>query len=82
VAMYPGGELIDHAQAVLERHAVSSASGLCLWCAVPGPCVEHERAVEVFARSLRLPRRAPGATRPELVGARRVGERGLLARAG
>jgi len=35
---YPGGERIDTAQAVLDRHAVSSANGLCLASGVPGPC--------------------------------------------
>jgi hypothetical protein len=82
VTTYPGGEQIDHAQATLERHAVSSADGLCLSCGVPGPCAEHATAAKVFTLSLRLPRRVPGATRPELVGARLVGGRGALARAG
>jgi hypothetical protein len=41
---YLGGDQVDRAQAVLDRHAVSSADGLCLECGVPGPCVAHERA--------------------------------------
>ncbi|WP_412102732.1 hypothetical protein [Plantactinospora sp. KLBMP9567] len=79
---YHGGDQIDRAQTTLERHAVSSADGLCLTCGVPGPCVEHEQAAKVFMFALRLPRRVPGATRPELIGARRVGVPGLLAQAG
>jgi hypothetical protein len=79
VATYQGGQQLDYAQAVLELHAVSSADGLCVACRVPGPCGEHETAAKVFTLSLRLPRRVPGATRPELIGARRRGQRGLLA---
>jgi hypothetical protein len=78
VTTYHGGPQIDHAQAALERHAVSSADGLCVACGVPGPCAEHETAAKVFRLSLRLPRRVPGATRPELIGTRRPGQRGLL----
>ena len=79
---YHGGEQIDHAQATLERHAVSSADGLCVSCRIPGPCTDNETAAQVFTLSCRLPQRVPGATRPELIGARRVGEQGLLGRAG
>jgi hypothetical protein len=74
---YHGGEQIDHAQATLDRHAVSSADGLCLTCKVLGPCPEHEAAAEVFTLSARLPLRRPGATRPELLGAKRVDFRWL-----
>jgi hypothetical protein len=72
MAIYPGGERVDHAQQVLDRHAVSSGDGLCLTCRHPGPCEHYEKAVQVFATSLRLPRRTPGATRPELINARRL----------
>lgn len=77
--MYPGGEQVDAAQVALERHAVSSADGRCLSCGTAGPCASREAAVLVFTRSLRLPSRRPGATRPELIGARRVGVPMLLA---
>ncbi|MDT4993081.1 MAG: hypothetical protein QOH97_2973 [Actinoplanes sp.] len=70
---YHGGEQIDHAQAVLDRHAVSSGDGLCVTCGVLGPCPEHEAAAKVFSRSAHLPQRRPGATRPELLGANRTG---------
>lgn len=72
MAIYPGGEQVDAAQNVLERHAVSSADGRCLGCRSTGPCAQREAAVLVFTRTLRLPSRRPGATRPELIGARRV----------
>jgi hypothetical protein len=60
------------AQEVLDQHATSSTDGLCLQCRVPGPCFRRETAVAVFSRFYRLPRRQPGSTRPELIGARRV----------
>jgi hypothetical protein len=60
------------AQRTLDSHITSSATGRCLACGSFGPCVRRESAVQVFSRTLRLPLRRPGATRPELVGARRV----------
>lgn len=82
MATYHGGGGLDRAQVNLELHAVSSADGLCVACGIPGPCRTHEQAAAVFALSYRLPRRVPGATRPELVGARRLGVRGLLVQTG
>lgn len=78
MATYSGGDQIDRAQTVLDLHTVSSADGKCLACGMAGPCAEQERAARVFALALRLPRRVPGASRPELVGARRVCAIGLL----
>ena len=78
---YSGGAKIDDARSILERHAVSSADGMCLSCRVPGPCRENEAAAMAFRLSMRLPRRVPGMTRPELIGARRVDGFGLTARA-
>lgn len=69
---------LGEAQRVLDTHVTSSATGRCLACGSLGPCYKRENAVVVFSRTLRLPRRTPLATRPELVGARRVGA-GLLA---
>jgi hypothetical protein len=79
---YPGGRQIDRAQAILDRHAVSSADGLCVECKVLGPCPEHEAAAKLFRMAARLPRRRPGATRPELIGAQQTGFNWLSARAG
>ncbi|MCN0150902.1 hypothetical protein [Salinispora arenicola] len=70
MATYSGGDQIARAQAVLERHTVSSAHGRCLGCGVPGPCVDQEHASRAFAMALRLPRRVPGLTKPHLIGVR------------
>lgn len=47
-------------------------NGRCARCEVDGPCVLQSRALRSLAACDRLPQRRPGATRPELVGARRV----------
>lgn len=60
------------AQAVLDEHVTSSASGRCLACGSPGPCWRRENAVVTFSRTLRLPQRRPGASHPELINARPV----------
>src|SRR5947209_17652777 len=72
VTIYHGGDQLDQAQKTLERHAMSSANGRCVSCGIPGPCTHYESATRVFKLSLRLPRRVPGLTQPELVNARRV----------
>ncbi len=79
--IYRGGTQLDRAQAELDRHAVSSADGLCVQCKTLGPCPAHEAAARVFELSARLPRRTPGATHPELIGATRVDFPWLEARA-
>jgi hypothetical protein len=75
-------EQLRAAQIDIDRHVTSCATGMCLECGRVGPCPVNERASSVFARLGRLPRRVPGASHPEVVGARRVGGPGLLARAG
>jgi hypothetical protein len=73
MTIYHGeAEQLAVAQEVLDRHATSSANGLCMTCKKPGPCAVRETAAAMFSRYSRLPRRVPGASRPELVGARRV----------
>jgi hypothetical protein len=72
-------EQLAAAQRTLDAHITSSATGRCLACGSFGPCHRRESAVVIFSRSLRLPLRRPGATRPELVGAHRVGRPGLAA---
>jgi len=67
-----GGQLVE-AQRILDVHVTSSATGHCLACNSPGPCWRRESAVAIFSRSLRLPIRTPGASRPELINARCVG---------
>ncbi len=68
------------AQRTLDTHITSSANGLCLICGTPGPCDDRESAMSVFSRSRYLPVRRPGATRPELLGARVVAPRGFHTR--
>jgi hypothetical protein len=63
---------LAQAQQMLDAHTVGS-TGFCMTCKILGPCRLRELAESVFFRSLRLPRRHPGATRPELLGAGRVG---------
>lgn len=63
---------LARAQHTLDTHITSSTTGRCLVCDIPGPCYQRENAVVIFSRTLRLPHRQPGATRPELVGARRI----------
>ncbi|MFY1700155.1 hypothetical protein ACN28G_29680 [Micromonospora sp. WMMA1923] len=55
------------AQARLDRHTPSSADGRCSGCAEVGPCPQRRAALRVFGRYGRLPRRWPGATRPERI---------------
>jgi hypothetical protein len=75
---YLGGAQVDRAQAALDVHVVSIATGRCLGCGEPGPCGEREQASRVFRRTQRLPYRTPGASRPELCGVARIGARGWL----
>jgi hypothetical protein len=63
-------EQLAQAQRILDTHVTSSATGRCLACGAPGPCYKRETAAVIFSRTARLPRRQPGATRPELVAGR------------
>jgi len=68
---YYGGtaeQQLSEAQHLLDTHVTSSADGRCLVCRTPGPCPRRETAVSIFSRTVRLPRREPGATRPEAIG--------------
>ena len=64
--------LLTAAQRTIDDHPLTMADGTCQRCHVPGPCAALVTASKVFARYHQLPRRLPGASRPELVGARRV----------
>ncbi|NJC63079.1 hypothetical protein HC028_00890 [Planosporangium flavigriseum] len=61
---------LAEAQRLLDAHVTSSADGCCVACGIPGPCPKRETAVVMFSRTLRLPRRKPGASRPEAIGRR------------
>jgi len=70
---------LGDAQKIIDTHVTSSASGRCLACGSPGPCWRRESAVAIFSRSLRLPVRRRGASRPELINARRLTARAARA---
>ncbi|GGM26461.1 hypothetical protein GCM10011608_08990 [Micromonospora sonchi] len=55
------------AQSQLDRHTPSSADGRCPACRVDEPCSQRRAALRVFGRYGCLPRRWPGASRPERV---------------
>jgi hypothetical protein len=63
---------IEQIQAVVDHHPISSADGRCVVCEVEGPCWPRHDALRALAAWHQLPRRRPGATRPQLIGARRV----------
>jgi hypothetical protein len=63
------------AQAVIFGHPVG-LNGRCLACLAEGPCEPKRAALADLASRGVLPRRWPGATRPELVGLHRVQFRG------
>lgn len=52
-------ERLDQAQAVVDRHLVTSL-GLCAACGQTEPCEARINAATTFARYGRLPRRTPG----------------------
>jgi hypothetical protein len=60
------------AQNDLDMHVTVSETGRCIECGVWGPCPTREAAMRIMMRGLWLPVRTPGATRPYLIGARRV----------
>ncbi|GIF09808.1 hypothetical protein [Actinoplanes siamensis] len=61
-------EQLDFAQAQLDRHVAPSADGICAVCGEEDPCSPRRVALRVFGRYGCLPRRWPGASRPEAVG--------------
>lgn len=59
---------IAAAQLQLDAHLPGCADGRCPACGHIGPCPAYAQALSVLRRYRRLPRRRPGATRPELTG--------------
>lgn len=53
------------AQVQLDRHTAASVDGRCPACAEDDPCAARRTALHVFDRYERLPRRWPGASRPD-----------------
>jgi hypothetical protein len=63
---------LEQAQRLLDAHVMALNTGLCRLCGTLDSCDYRDAASATFARYRRLPRRRPGASRPELVGARRL----------
>jgi hypothetical protein len=63
---------LEMIQATVGEHAISSVDGRCVRCQVPGPCAQRKAALGELELWHQLPRRQAGATRPELIGARRI----------
>jgi hypothetical protein len=63
---------LDQAQRLLDAHVMVLNSGTCRLCGTRNSCGYRDAASAIFARYRRLPRRRPGASQPEMVGARRV----------
>ncbi|MDG4828267.1 hypothetical protein O7627_02975 [Solwaraspora sp. WMMD1047] len=61
-------EELHAAQDQLDRHTPNSGNGLCSGCEAVAPCGCRRAALRVFGRYGVLPRRWPGATRPDLIG--------------
>ncbi|GLY08612.1 hypothetical protein [Actinoplanes sp. NBRC 101535] len=61
-------EQVEYAQSQLDRHIAPSADGRCSVCGEEDPCSPRRVALRVFGRYGILPRRWPGASRPEQVG--------------
>lgn len=59
---------LREAQAQLDRHTPSSGDGRCGGCGEEGPCPPRRAALRLFGQYGCLPRRWPGASRPEAVG--------------
>lgn len=60
------------AQAILDAHVLLSGTLLCFGCGQYGPCPQRQTALIIMSRHHWLPVRTPGATRPVLVGMKRV----------
>jgi hypothetical protein len=59
------------AQADFDAHVRSSGDGQCVTCA-DGSCSGQTNALRVLTQYGQLPRRRPGATRPDRIGLRRL----------
>lgn len=62
---------LEDAQRILDAH-VMLGTGACRLCDTLNSCDYRVAASATFVRYGRLPRRRPGASRPELIGARRL----------
>lgn len=72
VRVYSEAGQLAVAQQVLDTHVTSSQTGRCRECGAKGPCFRRETAMAVWSLKRWLPRRVPGLSQPERIGARRV----------
>jgi hypothetical protein len=56
----------------INEHVTLSGSGLCRACQAEGPCARRAAAERTLRSYNFLPQRRPCATRPELIGCRRI----------
>jgi hypothetical protein len=61
-------EQVNEAQDVMAIHAVFASTEKCVVCGVTAPCDPRSNALRALRRYGLLPKRRPGATRPELIG--------------
>lgn len=54
--------------ATFDEHVTLGATGRCAACGEEGPCARQRLANRLLLESGSLPRRRPGATRPEQIG--------------
>ena len=70
MSVFMSGAVLDQlraAQAQLDRHTASSGDARCAACDQDDPCAMRRAALRVFGRYGCLPRRWPGASRPDRV---------------
>ena len=60
------------AQQLLDEHVARADNGRCMRCGEIEPCAPRIAALRLFWAAPMLPRRIPGLSRPELIGARWV----------
>lgn len=67
---------VNAAQEELNRHALTLNGSMCTACGVEGPCSQRRAALRTLIHYGRLPRRRPGASRPERLSVRATGGSG------
>jgi hypothetical protein len=72
---------VASAQRALDVHVVG-VTGRCLGCGAEAPCAVNEAAAQAIGRYGQLPRRRPGASRPDLVDTRLLRLNGARLRRG
>lgn len=63
---------VDELQQAVADHTPLAHTGRCPRCRVESPCGPLASVLRTLAAARLLPRRRPGATKPERTGARRI----------